>query len=55
MTAQAMMKQVGVGVVVGVLVMVMVAWMQRKNILFPPVADNRQKEQGSVLGFNLGW
>lgn len=40
MTAQAMGNQIIVGVVVGVLVMVLVGWMQRKNILFPPATDD---------------
>lgn len=57
MTAQNLGQQIVVGVVIGVAVMVVMAYLQRKNILPPPVAQEPEEKPwyesiyGSVEGF----
>lgn len=53
MTANNLIHQVFVGVLIGLGVMILAAWMQREKILFPPVAEN-DKQQTSGGGWFAG-
>lgn len=48
MTAQGLGQQIVIGVVIGVTVMVIMAFLERKNIIPPPVAQ--QPEEQSIYG-----